>query len=69
MDVVKLSIHPASHPFVHLSYYFDGVEKEWNIDCYNKSSSSNRKRQIMSLLKEKETIIRIEKDVVDNKRM
>jgi hypothetical protein len=46
------------------------AEKEWNTDCYsNKSSSSNRKRQIMSLLNETETTTRIEKDAADNKRM
>ncbi len=73
------SVHPSSHPSVpSWSVYpdklcdqvFDAAEKEWNTDCCsNKSSSSNRKRQIMSILKEKETTTRIEKDAADNKRI
>ncbi len=46
----------------------DAMKKEWNTYCYNnKSSDSNR--QVMSLLKKKETTTHIKKDVMDNKRM
>ncbi len=48
----------------------DTTKKEWNTDCYsNKRSNRNKKRQIMSFLKEKETTSWIEKDATDNKRM